>query len=241
MNFATDFALGFGHDADMSMAHLKTLLLSHGVTQTQLARVLGRDKSAVTNLLQGKRQLKADEVIKIADFLQVSEADVLGTRAAGAPPTSPPASFPVPAASPAGHAVAAGGLEDAVRIPFFAPPSASVTQNAPLEQEGSAFYLEETGQFSPQSFALEVKDESMNLSGFISGDIVICDPSAAATEGRIVIVQQYTNDAAETLIRLYKPPFLLPHSTHQGFPRLHDERANVRIVAPVVKLVRWLR
>lgn len=62
----------------MSMQHLRELLKRKGVKQVQLAGLLGRDKSAITNLLQGKRQLKASEVVKIAEFLGVTEAEVLG-------------------------------------------------------------------------------------------------------------------------------------------------------------------
>ena len=72
--FTTDFWLRFWQVGAMAMKHLKELLIAKGKTQTELAAVLMRDKSAITNLLQGKRQLKADEVVKIAAFLQVSEA-----------------------------------------------------------------------------------------------------------------------------------------------------------------------
>ncbi|GEM_PF-1980657 len=60
------------------MQHLKQLLIEKNISQTQLAHILGRNKSAVTNLLQGKRQLKAQEVVKIAAFLGVSESEILG-------------------------------------------------------------------------------------------------------------------------------------------------------------------
>lgn len=61
----------------MRLTKLKRLIDKHDVKQTDLARVLGRDKAVVTNLIQGRRQMKADEAIKIAAFLGVSLTDVL--------------------------------------------------------------------------------------------------------------------------------------------------------------------
>lgn len=53
----------------MSIEKLKELLEAHQVNQTQLARLLGRDKAVITNLLQGRRQLKAEEAVVIARHL----------------------------------------------------------------------------------------------------------------------------------------------------------------------------
>lgn len=100
------------------MEHLRILIKSRGVTQTQLARVLGRDKSAITNLLQGKRQLKAEEVIKIAQFMNISEAEVLGRPAPdqGLSMPQPPVMAPPPPVA----------VEPAGRVPFLVPPSDAV-------------------------------------------------------------------------------------------------------------------
>src|SRR4051812_38591518 len=64
----------------MNMSHLKQLLAKHGINQTDLAHILGRDKSVVTNLFQGKRRLKADEAAVIAGHIGVPVAQVLGIQ-----------------------------------------------------------------------------------------------------------------------------------------------------------------
>lgn len=61
---------------------LKELLKERGITQTELACILGRDKSVVTKLFQGWRQLKASEAVLIAHHLGVPIARVLGIEEA---------------------------------------------------------------------------------------------------------------------------------------------------------------
>lgn len=46
-------------------------------TQADLARALQKDRSVVSNMIRGKRKLQVEEVPKLADFLNTTEADVL--------------------------------------------------------------------------------------------------------------------------------------------------------------------
>lgn len=210
----------------MSMEHLRVLIKTRGVTQTQLARVLNRDKSAVTNLLQGKRLLKAEEVIRIAEFLGISEAEVLGRPPADggglSMPRAPVVVSPPPVTSPppvAAHA-------DAPTVPF-------------ITLEGQAPRLYEYPVFTGHKLqAFEVPDESMNLAGLLPGDVVLLDMQAPMHKEQILLVQQYNGADTLTVLRRYKPPFLLPESTHDGFEKLHQERANVRLLAPVIGMIR---
>ena len=212
----------------MAMEHLKSLLKSQNVSQTQLAMVLGRDKSAVTNLLQGKRQLKAEEVIKISRYLNVPEATVLGIE-----PVSLASSAPAPSVTPL-------GFSEPEAIPFMAAPTARLQSAQAIQKKGETFYLSGLGSVRPSMYALEVKDESLNLSGFMVGDIVISDMERPAKPGDVVVVQHYVNDAAVTVLRRYDPPYLLPHSTTPDMERLHESRGSVRVVSPVIRLIRLL-
>ena len=52
-------------------------MIDLGLKQNEMARRLNLDKAAMSNLLNGKRQLKAIEVMPMAELLQVSPLEVL--------------------------------------------------------------------------------------------------------------------------------------------------------------------
>jgi transcriptional regulator with XRE-family HTH domain len=194
---------------------LKALLNRHGVTQTELARLLGRDKSVVTNLLQGRRQLKADEAGIISKKLGVPVAEILGLQES------------------------ATGVAEACLIPFqHAPTKAKKARQ--VVQKGGKYFLEESAGFSGKAYALEVRDDALNLSGVLPGDIVISELDRPCKPGQIVAAQHYAGGGAATIIRRYDPPFLVAHSTNPAHRTLHVERDDVRLVSPVLKLVRLL-
>lgn len=60
----------------MALERLKHIMNEKGVSQSEIAAVIGRDKSAASLLFQGKRQLKVDEAKKIAKFLGVPIAHI---------------------------------------------------------------------------------------------------------------------------------------------------------------------
>src|SRR5690348_11453040 len=78
----------------MNLSPLKQLLLRHHLTQTELARILGRDKSVITNLFQGRRQLKAEEAMLIAKHLGVPVTQILGVREGAEGFSEPPLLIP---------------------------------------------------------------------------------------------------------------------------------------------------
>lgn len=199
------------YTSEMDLMKLKGLLESHGITQTELARLLGRDKSVVTNLLQGRRQLKADEAKLIADVLGMPVGDLLGE--------------------------ARKGVEESGLIPFQHEPVKARRARQVVEKNGK-FYLEDNTGFSSKAYALEVRDDGLNMAGVMAGDVVISELDRPCKAGQVVVAQHYVAGAAETIVRKYEPPFLLPHSTNPAFRPLHLERDDVRAVSPVLKLVR---
>ena len=200
----------------MNLSHVKQLLARHGIKQTDLARILGRDKAVITNLFQGKRQLKAEEAMKIASHIGVPVAQILGI-------SEPKAGF----------------AEPPVLIPFQHEPKHAKRKSGVVKMDGK-FYLEADAKagYSPKAYALEVREEGMNLSGIVAGDIVISELDRPFKPGQIVIAQHYQGRGAKTIIRKYEPPFLLPHSTSSTFKPLHVDKDEVRIVSPVLKLIR---
>jgi hypothetical protein len=195
------------------LSHLKQLLMSHGINQTDLARLLHRDKAVITNLFQGKRQLKAEEAMIIASHIGVPVAQVLGELP---------------------HGLA----EPKLLIPFQHEPETSKRHAGVVKKEGK-FFLETDGPgYSPKAYALEVSDDSMNLLGILKGDIVISELDRPCKSGQIVIAQHYQGRGAKTVIRKYEQPLLLPHSTSPSFKPLRLDDANARLVSPVLKLIR---
>lgn len=202
---------------EMDTAHLKQLLTQHGITQTELAQLLGRDKSVITNLLQGKRRLQADEAGIIARALGVPVARVLGVK----------------------DEKSLQGVAEGCLIPFQHAPTRTKKARHVIHK-GGKYFLEESAGFSSKAFALEVQDDALNLSGVLAGDVIISELDRACKPGQIVIAQYYHGSGAETILRRYQPPHLAAHSTnpvHRSFSVEHDD---VRLVAPVLKLVRLL-
>ncbi len=196
--------------------HLKKLLAKHGISQTELAAILGRDKSVITNLFQGKRQLKADEAASIAEHLGVTVAQVMGLK----------------------EQAAQGFSEPSVLIPFQHPPVASKKTKG-VVQKGGKFFLEtENAGYTDKVYALEMRDNSMNLAGILAGDILISELDQPYKNGQVVVAQHYQKNGAVTIVRSFSPPFLIAHSTSQEFVPLQLENDDIRVVSPVLKLIR---
>jgi len=62
----------------MTVEWIREGLLQSGKTRSGLARALGRAPSAVTDLLNGKRRLRADEIAVVADYLGVEPPRLIG-------------------------------------------------------------------------------------------------------------------------------------------------------------------
>ena len=210
----------------MSMKHLKALLVAKGKTQSQLAEVLGRDKSAITNMLQGKRQLKASEIPVIAAFLGVHETQVLGLA-------EPEPTPPQPSQTPS--------MQEPQPVPFQGTPSQQALTSGTVIHQNGRYFAPSPAEPNEHHYMLEAKDDSLNLAGVLIGDLLLCDPVRAPQDGDLVVVQHYQEDGtAHTLLRGYQPPFLEVASTNPKHAKLHEERANVSIVATVIRLTRSL-
>lgn len=197
------------------MSHLKHLLAEQGISQTDLARILRRDKSVITNLFQGKRQLKAEEAMLIARHIGVPVTEILGMSEAQG-----------------------SMMEPTMLIPFQHEPKNWKQHGNVLKKDGK-FYLEtESRDLSEKIYALEVQDNSLNLLGVMEGDFVISELDKPCKPGQIVIAQHYQGRGAKTILRKYAPPLLLAHSTSGEFKPLSTEDSDIRLVSPVLRLMR---
>lgn len=200
----------------MDLSYLKKLMKLRGISQTDLAEILGRDKSVITNLFQGKRQLKVAEAMVIAEHMEVPVSQLFGM-----------------------DEQENSGFMEAALIPFQHEPKQWKKHGNIICKEGK-FFLEagDLGEFSSKAYVLQVQDDSMNLSGLLEGDLIISELDRSCKSGQIVVVQHYQGRGAKTLIRRYDQPLLLPHSTNPAFKPLHIDKDEVRIVSPLLKMVR---
>lgn len=69
----------------MEIREIERALQKPGKSKSGLARAMGRQPSAVTDLLQGRRQLKAREIPAIRDYLELTpQVPIVGSVGAGA-------------------------------------------------------------------------------------------------------------------------------------------------------------
>jgi plasmid maintenance system antidote protein VapI len=66
------------HSRPMAYEHLRGLMSKAGVSQADLAKVLNKTPAVVTNLFNGVRELKAQEVIRISAWLGKSVGEIMG-------------------------------------------------------------------------------------------------------------------------------------------------------------------
>lgn len=58
-------------------SNLKFLRISRGLTQEQLGKICGKSNSAISNYEQGTRDIEALDLIKIADYFNLTLDDLL--------------------------------------------------------------------------------------------------------------------------------------------------------------------
>ena len=62
---------------EVNLNKIKGLMREHGETQAELAKYLGCSTTAVVNYLNGKTEMKAVDVFKIADKYKVPITDLV--------------------------------------------------------------------------------------------------------------------------------------------------------------------
>ena len=189
-----------------------------------LSRALGRNHAYLQQFVKRGVPKKLPEEVRyqLAGLLGVDQSELLesGSGAASSNQEAP-------------------GLESP-GIPFQHAPKHLLKQRKThaVSKQGDSYYLAGVIPDSEQSYALEVKDRSMELAGFVPGDVVISELGKKCTEGQYVIVQHYLESGdAETIIREYRAPFLMPRSTDSAFVPIQIADSNIRIVSPVLKKI----
>ena len=225
------------------MQHLKRLLEQQGWTQSQLADLLGRNRSAVTHLLQGSRQLKADEVVKIAHAFNVSFAEVLGEEATSVAVTKTPlaqATTPPVEKILTKEVVVEKPVPVEASIQFHIPPSTKLERHPAIRKQGQHYVFRLSQPANGTQYCIEVTGREVDHLGIIPHDIAFIGPGYQ--EGDLVLVEHQSQQDWRHELRLYQPPYLKSFSSLEGqFHALHEERATVRILGAVYAVTRMYR
>jgi len=171
-----------------------------GVTADEIARRMGRTRSNVSHILNGKQRMSLDWAQAFADVLKVPLAEVLERAGAGQPQTA--------------RQLASGFAESdaAAWIPHGSDDRQVPTMAAAMGQR-------------PGVDVWEVKSPALALMGYMPGDYMLVDTHAAerVRAGDVVIAQVYDNakGAATTLLRRFEPPVLVAASMAPEDRRVH--------------------
>lgn len=171
-----------------------------GVTAEDIANIMGRDRSAVSHIYTGRRQMSLPWAKAFSEALKVPLDDVLA------------------------HA---GVLEEDDRQPIrmgFA--EGDVTPFSGLREQSKPF-ITEMGGNRPGVDVWTVATSAMQIAGYMPGDNILVDTHQSETvrAGDAVLAQCYdmVSGAAQTVFRIYEPPVLVAASAN-------PEDAGVRVV-----------
>lgn len=123
----------------------------------------------------------------------------------------------------------------------------SASGPAPGFGEPEAVPMAESTKASPPSLdpdrsVWRLVTRAVELAGYLPGDSVVVDQSVTPVAGDLVCAQVYDlgGDSAETVFRIYHPPYLVSHSLDRDVSRkpLVVDNERVRIAGTVISMAR---
>lgn len=138
------------------------------------------------------------------------------------------------------------GVSTAFGAEGTAPPT-GFEDGAELIAYSGPSPFDEAAALPPSRGRWTVMSRALELAGFLPGDIVEFDIGSKARAGEIVIAQIYNQQrpAAETVMRLWHPPFLTVHTADPSIdPRpveVDQAEERVKIMGAFVRMVRAAR
>ncbi len=93
---------------------------------------------------------------------------------------------------------------------------------------------------NPNRSAWVLRSQALNVDGYRPGDILIIDAEKKAKPGDIICAQLYNRGDANTVFRIYQPPYLIAATTKTNLrePRLIDP-GRVKIMGTVTETIRF--
>ncbi|WP_226778992.1 helix-turn-helix domain-containing protein [Oceaniglobus trochenteri] len=188
------------------MEWFKAALRRAGLTHNDVAEAIGRDRAVVSRIMNGKQEMKPAQAEAIATLLDIPLPEVL--NAAGL-------------FSEAAVPKKAPGFAEPDVVPF----ASSESVRGPQEAIIAAMKADRPG-----IDVWRVASGAMSLAGFIKDDFMLvdCRDVTRFSDGDVVIAQAYDwhHGTAVTLLRRFKPPYLISHSIEARDQTVHvvDDR-----------------
>lgn len=162
-----------------------------GVTATDIASKIGRDRTAVSHIYMGRQRMSLDWAKAFAEVLQQPLDEIL-RRA---------------------------GVTDDATAQSLSPGFSESDATPWVSQEADRRHVEEVALLfgkRPGVDVWSVRTGAMHLQGLLPGDYMLVDTNVAerVVAGDIVIAQVYDNSKgkAATVLRRYEPPVLVAAS-----------------------------
>lgn len=198
----------------MEEAWFKAQQKRAGVTGDDIARRIGKDRSAVSKIYAGQRAMSLEWAQAFAEAFGCTVAEVL--ERAGAAPAHVTQQL----------------------TPGFAESDVAPFQHKGAEDRGTPTIAQALGA-RPGVDIWQIKSPALSLMGYMPGDHMLVDTNAAerARAGDVVLAQVYDNTrgAAITLLRRFEPPVLVAASPDAAERRVHVvDGVNVVIRGKVV-------
>ncbi|MEO1024049.1 MAG: helix-turn-helix domain-containing protein [Pseudomonadota bacterium] len=181
-----------------------------GVTALDIAQRMGRDRSAVSHILNGKQRMSIEWAQAFADVLQVP-VDVVLEKAG---------------------VYDAGTAQKAA--PGFSANDAAVWKGKPDDSVASV--ASALGKKSGVD-VWQVNSDALSFMGYMPGDLMLVDTHASelARQGDIVVAQVYDRAGATTVLRRLEPPVLVSSGPNPRDHQVHVvDGVNVVIMGKVV-------
>lgn len=95
---------------------------------------------------------------------------------------------------------------------------------------------------TPNQYIRRINTRALDLAGFLPGDEVLLDMAVTPRAGDVVAAQVYNlqRGTAETVLRLYDPPYLVARSTDDSLPLkpLLVDNERVKVMAVAIRALR---
>ena len=129
-------------------------------------------------------------------------------------------------------------LSKLAAVAKVAMPTARPENDLPGFAEPELLAIVGPSEATPNRSVWQIKGQSMQFAGFLAGDSIEFDHIIMPHIDDIVLAQVYDNTrgTAETVMRVYAPPYLLAAASHpSAYPPLYVDGNNVKIVGVMVK------
>lgn len=184
-----------------------------GLTSFDLGAAIGRDRSAISKIINGYQKMTLDQARIFSEKLGVSLPEMLERSGLADGPTAQQLA------------------------PGFAASDAAPFAPAPGTEANMHFAVAEAFGMKAGLNLWRVKSRAMALAGLLEGDFLLVDTLASerARAGDVVIAQVQHPQGLATVLRRYEPPVLVAASTEPGDARVFVvDTLNVVIRGKVV-------